>query len=178
MSFNPQREQRRGPLHVEVATLFQLLGKSVWYLQHLEDALSTSIALKRDIKTRGSISEERANHILASHRKRTLGGSIEVARKAEIFTKIIQERLDEFLLERNWLIHRLIHENGSDMNVNGRREKLLQRIEDFVDEAQSLQRAIGEDLLQFVASQGVSLDWVEAHAQKEFAKGRGEEVGS
>lgn len=174
--FKSVREQRRGPNPEEVAILFNLVGQSVWYLQHLEDALSTSIAMKRDIKMRGSVSEAKMHEILRKHRRRTLGDSVNVAKKAKIYAENIQNRLDDFLKERNWLIHRLIHENGDDMNLNDKREKLFLRVEMFVDEAKNLQKEIGEDLINFAASQGVSPAWVEAYAQEQFDKSRGREA--
>ena len=44
----------------ELLVFFKLIGSGIWYLQHVEDALSTYITVKAEIKDRGGTSAENA----------------------------------------------------------------------------------------------------------------------
>ena len=43
----------------ELNSLYRLTGKGIWLLQYVEDALSTCITMKKDIKRKGAISNLR-----------------------------------------------------------------------------------------------------------------------
>ena len=168
-------EQRRPPFADEVGALYALIGQAVWHLQHLEDALSTAIAIKMDLKEAalGSVPPDRASDILAKRRRPTLGVAVGLAREKSIFDEQLQQRLEEFLEERNWLVHRLVHQNSGDMNVSGRRELLLSRVDNIAIEARRLQGVIGDDLMAFVVAKGAKEKAILEQAQGKFLKSRG-----
>jgi hypothetical protein len=66
----------------ELQVLYSSIGKGIWHLQNLEDALHTCITVKRDIRVRGSVPPEKAEAILLRHRGNTLGKSLKIAREA------------------------------------------------------------------------------------------------
>src|SRR4051812_9364327 len=167
-----RRETRRGPTADEVGHLFNLIGKAVWYLQYVEDALSTSIAVKIDFKDArlGSISSVDAVRTLAKRRRLTLGQAVEAAKKDVLYDDVLQERLKRFLDERNWLVHRLVHESADEMNVNGKRERLLYKIEQIAEEDRNIQVALFNDLENFVVSKGASRDQLHETGYHEFLR--------
>lgn len=152
----------------ELYTLYALIGKSIWHLQNLEDALHTYITIKRDIKVRGSIPPEKAMELLEKNRGKVLGASIKDAKEGQIFSPLLQERLEKFKEERNWLVHRSVHQNGDDLYVDALRYVLMERIEAFSDEAIELQKLISQESEDFVVSQGVSKKWIEQQAVQEI----------
>ncbi len=157
----------------ELETLYRLIGKAIWHLQHVEDALCNAITIKHEIKTRGSMPAAQAEAILAKHRGNTLGTSLRISREARIFPKTLQARLDKFKEERDWLIHRSLHQNGADLYKDDKRLAVIERVELFSEEALALQKAVAADLEKFGEKQGISRKWVLAHALQQIKKLRG-----
>jgi len=154
----------------ELSNMFFLMGEAIWYSQQVEVGLSVSITLKGEIKKRGSVSKDKGDVTLAKHHANTLGTSIKIAKKKNIYSQPLIDRLGLFKDERDWLIHRSVRLNGEDLFVNEDRHKLFRRIELFTDEAIALNGEILVDLTQFSAKQGVSTGWVEAYGKELISK--------
>jgi hypothetical protein len=108
--------------------LYTLLGESLCNLQFLEDALSHSIALKKDIKVPYSIPREQGDKLVREYRKLTLGQAIKLAKQEGLYSDSLLAELQNFLLERNWLIHRSVYENIDQENVILGKDKFFTRI--------------------------------------------------
>lgn len=157
----------------ELDVLFSLIGQSIWYLQNVEDALNTCITIKGEIKKIGTISEEEAENILTKHRRNTLGTSLRIAKEKNILSKNLLAVLYEFREERDWLVHRSVHQNGDDLYQDSKRYALILRIRKFTDDALVLQNLISKELEDFVVAQGVSKEWIYNHANETISKKRG-----
>ena len=166
--------ERRQISSEELGVLYQLLGEGVWYLQNLEDALHSCITVKRDIRIRGSVSLEKGMKILAKNRAQVLGKSIKDAKEAGIFNQSLQDRLEEFKEERNWLIHRSVHEKREDLYVDETRFALMERIKKFSEEALQLQSILCQELEDFVFSQDISKESVYRQAQQKIKELKGD----
>jgi len=158
----------------ELHNLFASIGESIWHIQNLEDALHTCITIKRDIKQRGAMPSEQAEAILREHRKNTLGKSLRISREAQVLSIELQSRLDKFKDERDWLVHRSVHQNREDLYVDKERYTLIARIQILSREAITLQKLVAKELEEFVVAQGVSREWVENQARHAIAKLKGE----
>lgn len=158
----------------ELHTLFTLVGQGIWYLQMMEDALHTTITLKRDVKTPKSITAEEGKICLAKHRRKTLGQSLEISRQALVLSADLQKRLEHFKEERDWLVHRSVHQNGDDLYVDEKRGALMNRIKSFSEEAKILQKLIASELEDFVVFHGVSREMIGQEATEAVRKLRGE----
>lgn len=148
----------------ELQVFFKLIGSGIWYLQHVEDALSTYITVKADIKERGGTSAENAERLLSKHRRNTLGTSIRIAKDRQVLDPELLAMLEAFKVERDWLVHRSMDENGDDLFLNSDRLRLLLRLNKFSEDAKRLQRLIAEELEDFVVSKGVSREWIHQKA--------------
>jgi len=115
----------------ELAILFNLIGQGIWYLQYMEDALHTFITLKVDIKKIGSVNEKEGEKYLSKRRSNTLGVSLKVAKENHILSKELETRLELFLGERNWLVHRSVNQNGDDLYLDFTRNKLIARLKNL-----------------------------------------------
>lgn len=154
----PQDYQR------QATTLYTLLGAAVWSIQHLEDALNTAIA----IKTPKATNRMEGDKIRNSNRELPLGRAIGHAEKEKTFDEAFQNKLKSFLADRNWLIHRCMHESIDDMGAILDQNQLFTRIRDIELSAVSLKEAIEIDILNFCAANGRK-DIRESVA-KEYAK--------
>lgn len=153
------------PASQQELTLYCILGEAICAIQHLEDALSHSIAIKKS-KTR---KRSEGNKLLEEHRSYTLGRAIGIAEKAGLFPEPLQEQLKELLSERNWLVHKSIAHNRDDWDLNISREKLILRIKSITTQAHNLQQSIEGDLIEFAEANGVDMSLVKAEIKKHYA---------
>lgn len=144
--------------------LYCLVGEAVCYVQHVEDALSHSIVLK---KTKPKTKLE-ADQLLAKHRTETLGSAISIAEKECLYPESLQQALNKFLSERNWLIHKSIAQNRDEWDLNISRDKLMARIKSITTQAQELIQLIEEDLIVFSENNGVDMTRVKDEINKHY----------
>jgi len=154
----------------ELNVLFTLIGSGIWHLQNVEDALHTYITIKRDVKVRGAMAAEQVEAILLKHRTRTLGISAKISREAQVLSPSLQERLEAFKEERDWLVHRCVHQHREDLYMDEKRNELMRRMEGFTEEARTIQKLIAKELEDYVVSQGASRDWIYRHAEDQINK--------
>lgn len=145
-------------------SLYCFVGESVCAVQHVEDALSHSIVLK---KTKSRLRSE-ADQLLEEHRSYTLGKAIKIAEQASLYPESLQQELREFLSERNWLIHKSIAQGRDEWDLNISREKLICRIKAITTQAQKLLQLIEEDLIEFSEANGVDMSRVRAEINKHY----------
>ncbi|MGD0199960.1 MAG: hypothetical protein ABSD27_04330 [Bryobacteraceae bacterium] len=157
--------------------LYVLTGKGIWLLQHVEDALSTCITVKTGIKARGAMPEAQAEAVLAKHRSHTLGTSLRIAREGQVLSPSLQDRLEKFKEDRDWLVHRSLQEDGDDLYyIDERRHVILNRLAAFSEEAVILQRLIVAELKEFAVAQGVSRERIENYAAHRLSVLKGEDA--
>lgn len=173
--FSGQPENRRPPSADEKQRLFILIGQAVWCVQHLEDALSRSIALKIDLKDAapGSVPRDKADSILLKRRRMTLGHAVNCTSKSAVYGRQIQNKLESFRKERDWLVHHLLYKGGEDMNIDEKREALFERISQVILDAVELQKLLRDDLEDFAVRKGMRRETIHSVAQREFLKDRG-----
>ncbi len=147
-------------------TLYCIAGEALCAIQHVEDALSHSIVIK---KTRPELKKE-ADNLLDKHRSYTLGKAIKIARQECLYTETLMQELDDFLAKRNWLIHKSIAQNRREWDLNVSRDKLMASIKAITIQAHNLQRLIEEDLMQFAEDNGVDMSRVKAEISKYYSE--------
>lgn len=146
-------------------TLYCIAGEALCAVQHVEEALSHSIVIK---KIRPE-SKKDANNLLDKHRSYTLGKAIEIARQECLCNESLQQELDDFLSKRNWLIHKSIAQNRREWDLNISRDILMTNIKAITKQAHNLQRLIEEDLINFAEENGVDMSRVKAEISKFYS---------
>lgn len=153
----------------DVKHLYDVLGQALWYLQHLERALTifnTLKILQHKIDKEIKITQLMGQKVLDGQRKQTLGPLIGIAKREKTIPQQILNRFDDFLTERNWLIHKcVIDEYLSLRNVNAK-EKLYARIKRFIDESIELQKEVANLIESSYVSSGKDLACAYSLAEK------------
>ena len=157
----------------ELRAFFMLIGSGIWYLQHVENALATCIAVKGEIKEIGAVNADAGESLLAKHKRNTLGTSIKNAKNMNVLSAELMDALDKFKSERDWLVHRSLDQDGDGLYLNSGRNALLNRLNEFTKEAKKLQKLIAKELEDFVVSKGVSREWICRQAKSDINKKRG-----
>ena len=138
--------------------LYCFLGEAVLKTQMVEQALSYSITLKMNpIETK-----ERADECLKQYQSYTLGQAIKIAIRENLYNLSLQEDLNVFLKQRNWLVHKVIIGNEENFNAGNIKEELFHKIKDISDKAESILRVIQYDLLDFCSSKGKDIPEIHA----------------
>lgn len=138
------------PANVDEVTLYCFVGEALWKIQIVEQALSHSITLKMN----PAETKERADEVLKKYQRFTLGDAIKVAIKEKLYRTSLQEELNAFQKQRNWLVHNAMPENHNALNNKNKKEALFDKIKSISDKAESIQREIEYDMISFCSSKG------------------------
>lgn len=161
-------EYKRKPANQDEIKLYCLVGEALCMVQHLEDALSHSITLKRDVKKPYSMPLIKANELLEGYRFYTLGRAISLAKKEGIYTESLLQNLEIFLSERNWLVHKCMPQNREDVYFETSKNRLFHKIKSITEQAQILLQFIEADLIDFSSSNGLDMSGIKAVMQKYY----------
>jgi len=138
------------PANNNEINLYCFLGEALLKTQMVEQALSYSITLKMN----PSETKERADKFLKQNQSYTLGTAIKIAIKERLYNLSLQDELNAFLQQRNWLVHKVICGNEEDLNAGNIKQELFHKIKDISDKAESIQSVIQYDLIDFCSSKG------------------------
>lgn len=152
------------PASQEETALYCFAGEALSAVQHLEDALSHSIVLKKEKKR----TRAEADQLLEKHRSYTLGKAIKIAQKSKLYPEPLQQELMEFLHERNWFVHKSIAQSRDEWDQNMSKDKLFRRIKALAYQAHRLQVFIEEDLMSFCETNGRDMSGVRKEIEKHY----------
>lgn len=138
------------PANQDEITLYCFVGEALWKTQIVEQALNYSITLKMN----PSETKERADEFLKNHQNYTLGQAIKFAIKENLYSMSLQDKLNTFLQQRNWLVHKAMLESQNDLNTENMKEELFDKIKSISNKAESIQREIEYDMINFCSSKG------------------------
>lgn len=159
---------KRIPANESEITLYCFLGEALIKIQALEQALSHSITLKMNPEE----TKEKAEEFLKKQQRYTLGMAINTALEKELFNTVIQEELNSFLKQRNWLVHSVIIGNEENFNAGTIKEELFQKIKSISDKAEEIQRVIENDMIEFCSSKGKDMSKIMEQARERFSERR------
>jgi hypothetical protein len=128
----------------EFSDFASFVGHAVWQIQVLEETAAVHLVMvhKVDAKT----ARRDVESMFAKASKQTLGQLFGAIRDAGKGPQDLLARLERFVHERNWLIHRSRHENRKDLSSDARRPHLIARVNAVADEALALLTAF-QDLM-------------------------------
>ena len=140
----------RIPVNTNEITFYCFLGEALIKIQMLEQALSYSITIKMNPDE----TREKADEFLKKHQRYTLGQAIKTALEKKLFNSAIQDELNSFLEQRNWLVHSVLIGNEEDFNAGNIKEELFQKIKSITYNAEDIKRVIEYDMIDFCSSKG------------------------
>lgn len=145
-----EKNVKKIPANTNEITLYCFLGEALIKTQAVEQALSYSITIKMNPEEK----KEKADEFLKKQQRYTLGSAIKIACEKKLFKTAIQEELNSFLEQRNWLVHSVLIGNEENFNAGNIKEELFQKIKSISDKAEDIKRIIEYDMIDFCASKG------------------------
>lgn len=162
-----KKEFRTKPASQDEINLYIIVGEALCMTQHLEDCLSHSIIIKSKPR---NISRMQADGILEKYRTYTLGKAINLATKNSLFSDSIQQELQDFLSDRNWLVHKSIAHNRDDLAMSSKRNELIQRVKHITNRAMTIIHLLEEDLMDYCNSKGADMSKVREAIRLQYSK--------
>lgn len=166
---------RRQMNHAELDELYRGVGRCIWHLQYLEDGLHTLLVLKIDIRTPERVSQQEANELLAKYRRASLGTALGTAEKHGALPADLLSKLRSLKEERDWLVHRSMHQDGDDLYTDKGRAAVFSRLEALMGDILSIKILVLAGVESFTSAHGVSQVQIEATARQKIARLKGDE---
>jgi hypothetical protein len=160
-----------GPPPQNLQAVLQSLGFALWQTQTLENALVSYLVMVHKVPF-GSARAD-VEHAFLGADKRTLGQLLHELKNFEGKAGNLVVRLDAFLPERNWLVHKSRHTSHADVYKPAPTLALLTRLERLADDALSLAQDIQVALEQSLTTHGITRDFIERKSREiveEWAK--------
>ena len=157
----------------ELNDFYFLIGKAIWHMQYVEEALGYLYLFLVKKPERNSLSQKEADAILSSIQKNTLGKLINELIKSDAINNSLSTRLETFNSERRWLVHKCVIESGDELYNSQGRHQVFTRLNSFIREAITLQSLINKTKDEFFASLGVDVSEFNRQAQQDLNKLKG-----
>jgi hypothetical protein len=106
------------PANQDEIELYCCIGEAILKTQIVEQALSHSITLKMNPDE----TKEKADEFLKQYQSYTLGKAIKKAITYNLYSTVLQDELNSFIEQRNWLVHKVVLENHNDINTRSLKE--------------------------------------------------------
>jgi hypothetical protein len=147
----------------ELNEFYNAIGGAVWHIQYLEQALVSFVLMKRHKRKPTTI--DQAYERLEKERKGTLGSLYGRAKDEGIIPEELKPRFDNFIDERNWLIHDSRTHNSDDLYNDQLRFEIISRIDAIIEESMRLTGFIFELMDIFIKSEDIDVREVEVRAK-------------
>lgn len=141
---------KRIPANNIEINLYCFLGEALLKIQMLEQALSHSVTIKMNPDE----TKEKADEFLKEQQRYTLGKAVNIAKEKRLFNSALQDELDSFFKQRNWLVHSVLIGNEENFNAGNIKEELFQKIKSISNKAEDIKRVIEYDMIDFCTSKG------------------------
>ncbi|MGN7725441.1 hypothetical protein ACTJIL_06420 [Luteimonas sp. 22616] len=158
----------------ELATLYHEIGACIWHMQYLEDALHNFLTMKVELRAPGLVEEQEALALLAKHRRATLGTALRTAETSGALPAPILLQLRALKEERDWLVHRSMHQDGNNLYTDHGRGTVFDRLSDIQSRTFHLKEQIVKEIEAFCTEHGISSSEADEAAKEQVAALRGE----
>jgi hypothetical protein len=148
----------------ELAELTRHVGYAVLQIQELEETLALHLVLVYEADAKTARRDVETMFVNAS--KRTLGQLFRDIQKKGKSPSGVLSRLEHFVDERNWLIHRSRRENPGNLRSDARRSQVIARITAMANEALSLMTTFQELTEAHLIARGFDRAKIQARADE------------
>ena len=148
-----------------LSEFYTAVGAAVCHLQFLEDVLVTYITAR--LKLSGPGTGDAALDVLEAQRRQTLGALMRDAKAGGLLVGKVDEAF-AVLNERNWLIHRSMHEVSDTLYNDAERGAAIARVRKLSDGSIALKNALYAEFRNWLTTQGIDVDAAEAAGLARF----------
>ncbi len=150
-----------------LSKIAERIGFAIWQIQELEGACATFLILASEATP--GIGVEAGLALEKAAKAKTFGRLLAGLKKKGTLEPDLEQRLDNILSERNWLVHRSRASSRSAVYHDTDAKKTIQRIDDIAQEALALLREIGKKVSEIAESCNISEIQLNQSAQQILA---------
>ena len=154
----------------ELGSLYSSVGRCIWHIQYLEDVLHTLLTMKVEIREPGRVMAAEAYELLAKHRRASLGTALGTAEKHGALQPELLADLRMLKDERDWLVHRSMHQDGDSLYTGEGRNAVFSRLEALMQKTLHLKSKVMAETEAFCAGHGISSEQAEKLAREQIAR--------
>jgi hypothetical protein len=138
----------------DLEAVYSALGRALWHVQYVEDALNALLTIKVDIGAPGKVTETEAKALLTKRLARPMGPAVKDAVANGLLQEADLQRLEQLKDMRDWVAHKVQRTVGDQIFSPWGRSDLLRRLEAITSEAQLMLDILLHEMKTFVESTG------------------------
>jgi hypothetical protein len=139
---------------VELQRIYAALGRCLWHLQYVEDALNALLTVKHDVGGPGRYTENEARAMLAKRMRSTMGPAVKLAHDKLLLPQDTLNRLARLKIERNWVAHKVQRTVGDEVLSPWGRMELVRSLDKTTEDSQVMLEELITEMQRFVGSTG------------------------
>lgn len=158
---------RDSEIKKRLGRLWPVMGKAVWGIQGFEQILAKHYVIVSSVS--GPVTKEEIAEEFEKNFAHTIGRLLGKLKSAANVDEAFNSRLEKFVEERHWLVHRLRRENLQQVLQGEEFESLLDRLDALGKEADELVNLFHNMILSHFENLGVPKEEMnkELHAEAE-----------
>lgn len=161
-------QKKKEEIDSRLAILCQSMGYALWECQGLEQILAKYYSVAFTLPERPSA--EQIDSEFESNFSHTAGRLVSLLKKSAEGKDIYAVRLESFVIERNWLAHKLRRTDLLSLFSEETFNKLISRVSAISDEASQLTDVFNQLMIDYFVSLGVPRSHIESELENELAK--------
>ena len=121
--------------------LFTLLGKALWYTQHLELVMTqynALMSLKLQQESGETIKEENVRNVLKTNNPQQLDKLVAEANKQGILSKELEESFRMVLKIREWILHECVYDHHLSFRKQNSQKHFFGIINAYIKDAKAI----------------------------------------
>lgn len=164
---------RRQLTSEELQALYCSVGRCIWHIQYLEDALHTLLTMKIEIRVPGRVTAKEAQELLAKHRRASLGTALGTASKHHALQPELLTELRNLKEERDWLVHRSMNQDGDSLYTDEGRRAVFNRLDSIMHKTLELKSQVVAETEVFCNRHGVCTKQADRFSREKIARLKG-----
>jgi hypothetical protein len=163
---------RKAEIDARVNQLRAAMGRALWEAQGVEQIVAKYYAIAFKLSTAPTLEE--INKAFEENFTHTAGRLIGVLKKAAGDKDVAAEKLESFVAERNWLVHKLRREEYLSLASDEGFTEVIARVQALEASSIELILIFHEKLVQYFVSLGTPRDLIEREQAKTLKEIYGE----
>ena len=144
------------------------MGKTLWEIQGVEQIMAKYYAIVFKLDESPTIEE--INKEFDENFIHTAGRLLVLLRKAGVENNVAIDKLEKFVSERNWLVHKLRREDYLSLTNQEGFEKVLKRVQALESHSIELILTFHNKLTEYFVGLGTPRELIEQEQEKELRK--------
>ncbi|MEW6313589.1 MAG: hypothetical protein AB1513_06020 [Pseudomonadota bacterium] len=157
---------RKPEIDARVEKLQNAIGKALWEIQGVEQMLAKYHAIVFQLDSEPTLTAAEIEKQFEENFNHTVGRLVGLIKKADGGNGIAVEELENFVSERNWLVHKFRREVYLSLTTDDAFEKVITRVQALDRKSSELIDMFHNKLIQYFVGLGTPKELIETEQAK------------